>query len=75
MGQALQTTTPDICNGDQGLSRYFDFYNYRRLHQALDYCTPPGGSRAQQPALSIPIQDTETNLKQDAMPVLTTGST
>ena len=24
----------------QGLSRYFEFYNYRRLHQALDYCTP-----------------------------------
>lgn len=27
----------------QGLSRYFEFYNYRRLHQALDYCTPKRG--------------------------------
>ena len=24
----------------QGLSRYFDFYNYQRPHQALDYLTP-----------------------------------
>jgi putative transposase len=24
----------------QGLSRYFDFYNYERPHQALDYLTP-----------------------------------
>ena len=24
----------------QGLSRYFDFYNHQRPHQALDYATP-----------------------------------
>lgn len=24
----------------QGLSRYFDFYNHERPHQALDYATP-----------------------------------
>jgi transposase InsO family protein len=24
----------------QQLSAYFDFYNRRRLHQSLDYCTP-----------------------------------
>ncbi len=34
----------------QGLSRYFDFYNQRRVHQALDYRTPgevySGASRA-----------------------------
>ena len=24
----------------QGLSRYFDFYNHERPHQALDYSTP-----------------------------------
>jgi len=23
-----------------GLGRYFDFYNFERLHQALDYRTP-----------------------------------
>lgn len=24
----------------RGLSSYFDFYNHRRVHQSLDYCTP-----------------------------------
>lgn len=24
----------------EGLTKYFNIYNYRRLHQSLDYCTP-----------------------------------
>lgn len=27
-------------DAEQRLASYFSFYNARRLHQALDYCTP-----------------------------------
>jgi len=30
----------DVPQAIDGLSRYFDFYNQRRLHQSLDYKTP-----------------------------------
>jgi len=72
----------------QGLSRYFDFYNQRRVHQALDYRTPwevysatsrpaPLGGQgwAQQPALSHPAQASTMHLNNSPLPVLTTGST
>jgi len=33
----LHETVPDL---HAGLTGYFHFYNYERLHQSLDYCTP-----------------------------------
>jgi putative transposase len=30
----------DIQEVEEGLERYFDLYNYERLHQSLDYNTP-----------------------------------
>ena len=71
----------------QGLSRYFDFYNHRRVHQALDYHTPAevysgasgaaplGGREVQQPALCSPAEATTLHLNISPLPVLTTGST
>ena len=31
---------PSVREARPGLSEYFDFYNYRRRHQSLDYRTP-----------------------------------
>ena len=72
-----------------GLCRYFECYSHRRLHRALDYCTPRkvfsglpghpaplGGQRwAQQPALSSPAEATTMHRNNSPMPLLTTGST
>lgn len=30
-------TVPELATG---LTAYFDFYNYQRLHQSLNHCTP-----------------------------------
>ena len=42
-GLARDVTANDyqsVTEAENGLSRYFDFYNNERLHQSLDYMTP-----------------------------------
>lgn len=36
-----------------GLTSYFNFYNYERFHQSLDYCTPAEVHFAQHPACYV----------------------
>ena len=36
----------NVAEARQGITAYFEFYNYQRLHQALAYRTPPGLRRS-----------------------------